>query len=153
MRSTFVKWFLLIGVTMTALFLAEQKNALSLIITNDASYISILIMSLFAGMSILLGTIAYQADVDDKEKKSKLLKRTDIVHFAADHMFTLGLLGTIIGLCMATSGSMVSNAAVSEIVAGLKVGLNTSFYTTIAGLIFSLLLQLQLLVLKDGLEE
>jgi putative copper export protein len=153
MRSTFVKWFILVGITTTALFLGEQKGALSLIITNDASYISILIMSLFVGMSIFLGVLAYHSDTANTEERAKLLKRTEVAHFAADHMFTLGLLGTMIGLCMATSGSLVTDTVVKDIVAGLKTGLNTSFYTTIAGLVFSLLLQLQLLVLKGGLEE
>ena len=153
MRSTFVKWFLLIGVTATALFLAEQKGALSLIIANDASYISILIMSLFVGMSAFLGVISYQSDTAGKQERAKLLKRTDIGHFTADHLFTLGLLGTVLGLIVATSGSLIDTASVSEIVAGLKEGLNISFFTTITGIISSLLLQLQLLVLKNGLEE
>ena len=150
---TFIKLFLLNAVILTGLVFAEFQGALSLIIRNDASYISILIMSLYVGMSIFIGILAYKSDVVNREGKDKLLKQSETAYFTADHMFTLGLLGTIIGLCIATSGSLVDNLSVTEIVAGLKTGLNVSFYTTLCGIIFSLLLQLQLLVLKKDLEE
>tara|TARA_R110002167_G_scaffold58891_1_gene166866 strand:+ start:245 stop:703 length:459 start_codon:yes stop_codon:yes gene_type:complete len=150
---TFIKLFLLNAVILTGLVFAEFQGALSLIVRNDASYISILIMSLYVGMTLFIGTLAYKSDVVNQEGKDKLLKQSEAAYFTADHMFTLGLLGTIIGLCIATSGSLVDNLSVTEIVAGLKTGLNVSFYTTLCGIVFSLLLQLQLLVLKKDLEE
>ena len=42
---------------------------------------------------------------------------------------------------------------VSEIVAGLKEGLNTAFYTTVCGIVFSLPLQVQLMILKFKLDK
>jgi hypothetical protein len=42
--TTFTKWFLLNAIAATAIFFAEQKGAISTIIQNDLSYISILIM-------------------------------------------------------------------------------------------------------------
>ena len=150
---TFIKLFLLNAVILTGLVFAEFQGALSLIIRNDASYISILIMSLYVGMTVFIGILAYKSDVVNQQGKDKLLKQSEAAYFTADHMFTLGLLGTIIGLCIATSGSLVDNLSVTDIVAGLKTGLNVSFYTTLCGIVFSLLLQLQLLVLKKDLEE
>tara|TARA_R110002020_G_scaffold402482_3_gene612682 strand:+ start:1308 stop:1766 length:459 start_codon:yes stop_codon:yes gene_type:complete len=150
---TFIKLFLLNAVILTGLVFAEFQGALSLIVRNDASYISILIMSLYISMTVFIGILAYKSDVVNREGKDKLLKQSEAAYFTADHMFTLGLLGTIIGLCIATSDSLVDNLSVTEIVAGLKTGLNVSFYTTLCGIVFSLLLQLQLLVLKKDLEE
>ena len=63
--------------------------------------------------------------------------------------FSLGLLGTIVGLIFATQGSLDSSLPTSEIVAGLKEGLNTAFYTTVCGIVFSLPLQVQLMVLHQ----
>ena len=150
---TFIKLFLLNAVILTGLVFAEFQGALSLIVRSDASYISILIMSLYISMTVFIGILAYKSDVVNREGKDKLLKQSEAAYFTADHMFTLGLLGTIIGLCIATSDSLVDNLSVTEIVAGLKTGLNVSFYTTLCGIVFSLLLQLQLLVLKKDLEE
>ena len=42
--NTFTKWFLLNAVMVTAIFFAETKGAISAIIQNDLSHISILIM-------------------------------------------------------------------------------------------------------------
>jgi flagellar motor component MotA len=141
------------AVTGTALFFAQTKGALSLIVQNDKSYLALLIMVLFAGMTIRIGQLCFHADVAKEDEKRDLTKKAEIGWFTAEHFFSFGLLGTIIGLVLATGGSLDSTNPVSEIVAGLKTGLNTAFYTTICGIVFSILLQLQLLVLKNGLSK
>jgi hypothetical protein len=151
--TTFTKWFLLAAVTVTALFLSEQKGAISLIIQNDQSYLALAIMILFLCASIFTGVLSYKADISNNEEKKELSTESNIGWFCAEHFFSLGLLGTIIGLVLATGGSLDGDKPISEIVSGLKTGLNTAFYTTICGIVFSLLLQLQLLVLKTGLKK
>ena len=154
--NTFTKWFLLNAVMFTAVFFAEQKSAVSTIIKNDLSYISILIMFLYVCVSAFVGRLCYLSDKinikKEKEAKVYLTKRADIGWFAAEHFFSLGLLGTIVGLVIATEGSLDSTMPLSEIVSGLKQGLNTAFYTTVCGIVFSLPLQVQLMILKFKLE-
>ncbi len=145
--NCFIKIFLLNIVTLTALFYAETEGAISLIISNDASYLSAVIMLLYVGMSGYLGKIAYDTDVANNNQKAVLLKKLDNGHFVAEHLISLGLLGTVVGLCFATSNSLVEGAPVNQIVAGLKAGLSIAFYTTLCGLVFSMLLQLQLLII------
>ena len=127
--NTFTKWFLLNAVMGTALFFAEQKDALSTIIKNDLSHISILIMGLYLCVSVYVGRLCYLADhmseksaAKRKKEKAYLENRMDLGWFSAEHFFSLGLLGTIIGLIFATSGSLDSSLPVGEIVAGLKEG-------------------------------
>jgi hypothetical protein len=123
-------------------------------VENDLSYISIVIMSLSVIVSGYIGRLCYLADKLTKEKdREKLLKRMDVGWFAGEHFFSLGLLGTLIGLTIATSTSLTAEAQVSDIVTGLKVGLNTAFYTTICGIVCSLPLQIQLMILKQELEQ
>jgi flagellar motor component MotA len=110
-------------------------------------------MSLFVITSGYVGTLAYRADVAKEGERRKINRQSNTGWFCAEHFFSLGLLGTIIGLVLATGGSLDGDKPVSEIVAGLKLGLNTAFYTTICGIVFSLLLQLQLMVLKSGLQK
>jgi len=154
--NTFTKWFLLNAVMFTAVFFAEQKSAVSTIIKNDLSYISILIMFLYVCVSAFVGRLCYLSDKintkKEKEAKVYLTKRADIGWFAAEHFFSLGLLGTIVGLVIATEGSLDSTMPLSEIVSGLKQGLNTAFYTTVCGIVFSLPLQVQLMILTFKLE-
>ena len=152
--KTFTKWFLLNAIVLTAFILAEQKGAVSLIIKNDLSKISIVIMLLYIGVSAFVGKLCYLADkAESTRDRQDLLKRADIGWFAAEHFFSLGLLGTILGLTIATQTSLKDTVTVSEVVAGLKVGLNTAFYTTICGIVFSLPLQIQLMILKYELDQ
>jgi hypothetical protein len=157
--TTFVKWFLLNAVMLTAFFFAETKGAISLMVKSDASYLTIVIMTLYVLVSALVGRLCYLADradsgaIKDIDERSLLSRRADIGWFAAEHFFSLGLLGTVFGLCLATATSLHEEAPVGDIVTGLKVGLNTAFYTTICGIVFSLPLQVQLMILKFKLEE
>ena len=158
--NTFTKWFLLNAVMLTGIFFAETKGAISMIIENDLSHISILIMLLYVVVSAFVGRLCYLSDKmseDAPEKRAReenyLAKRADIGWFSAEHFFSLGLLGTIVGLVFATQGSLDSSLPTSEIVGGLKEGLNTAFYTTVCGIVFSLPLQLQLMILKFKLES
>ena len=152
--KTFTKWFLFNAVVLTAVFFAEQKGAMSLIVENDLSHISVLIMALYLFFSGFVGRLCYLADkTKTGREREDLLKRADVGWFAAEHFFSLGLLGTIIGLTIATQTSLKDTGSISEIVAGLKVGLNTAFYTTICGIIFSIPLQIQLMILKDELDQ
>jgi len=155
--TTFTKWFLLNAVVLTALFLAEQREAISTMVKNDVSHITILIMVLYVLVSLYVGKLCYLADKINKKRKQDardyLAKRSDVGWFAAEHFFSLGLLGTIFGLCVATTTNLSDTAPVAQVVAGLKEGLNTAFYTTICGIIFSLPLQVQLMILKFKLEE
>lgn len=157
--TTFTKWFLLNAVVITGVLLAETKGAISLMIDNDSSYLTILIMALYVAVSIFVGRLCYLSDKlnpdkpKDEEERNRLLKKSDAGWFASEHFFSLGLLGTIIGLCMATTTSLNADAPLKEIIAGLKVGLNTAFYTTICGIVFSLPLQIQLMILKSKLEK
>ena len=155
--TTFTKWFLLNAVVLTALFFAEQRGAISLMVKNDVSHITILIMLLYVLVSAYVGRLCYLADkINEKRREAAvnyLTKRSDTGWFAAEHFFSLGLLGTIFGLCVATTTNLSDAAPVAQVVAGLKEGLNTAFYTTICGIVFSLPLQVQLMILKHKLEE
>ena len=152
--TTFTKWFLLNALMLTAAFFAEQKGWISLVIKNDLSHISIVIMSLYVVVSGYIGRLSYLADRATKgREREDVLRRMDIGWFAGEHFFSLGLLGTLIGLTIATSTSLTEEAQVGQIVSGLKNGLNTAFYTTICGIVFSLPLQVQLMILKQELDQ
>jgi hypothetical protein len=155
--NTFTKWFLLNAVMLTAVFFAQAKGAISLMVENDVSYLTVVIMTLYVIVSAMVGRLCYLADKIEKgckpQTRAQLSKHAELGWFAAEHFFSLGLLGTVFGLCVATSTSLTEGNEVSDIVSGLKTGLNTAFYTTICGIVFSLPLQAQLIILRFKLEE
>lgn len=73
--NTFTKWFLLNAVMVTAIFFAETKGAISAIIQNDLSHISILIMGLYVCVSAYIGRLCYlsgkMSQNNAKRKKEK----------------------------------------------------------------------------------
>ena len=155
--TTFTKWFLLNAVMVTAVFFAETKGAISLMVKNDISHLTIVIMVLYVIVSVVVGKLCFLSDKinkgREKEARRHLSKRAEVGWFAAEHFFTLGLLGTVFGLCVATATSLNEGTEISDIVSGLKTGLNTAFYTTICGIVFGLPLQVQLMILRFKLEE
>jgi|TARA_Y100000310_G_C20683035_1_gene817177 hypothetical protein len=142
---------------MTAVFFAETKGGISLMVKSDVSYLTIAIMTLYVVMSTYVGKLCYLADRLDTKKAEHdaqyLTRRAEVGWFTAEHFFSLGLLGTVFGLCVATSTSLNEGTEVSDIVSGLKTGLNTAFYTTICGIVFSLPLQAQLMILRFRIEN
>ena len=150
--TTFIKWFLLNAVFLTALFFAESKGAISLMVKGDISHLTIVIMALYIIVSGMVGRLCYLADKGSRSRAS-LSRRADVGWFVAEHFFSLGLLGTVFGLCVATATSLNEGTEISDIVSGLKTGLNTAFYTTICGIVFSLPLQAQLMILKFKIEK
>ena len=142
---------------VTAVFFAETKGAISLMVKNDISHLTIVIMVLYVIVSVVVGKLCFLSDKinkgREKEARRHLTKRAEVGWFAAEHFFTLGLLGTVFGLCVATATSLNEGTEISDIVSGLKTGLNTAFYTTICGIIFSLPLQAQLMILRFKLED
>ena len=154
---TFTKWFLLNAVVLTAVFFAETKGAISLMVKSDVSYLTIVIMTLYVGFSIMVGRLCYLADRikkdQEREARRHLARRAEVGWFAAEHFFSLGLLGTVFGLCLATATNLAEQAPLADIVSGLKIGLNTAFYTTICGIVFSLPLQVQLMILRFKIEK
>jgi hypothetical protein len=155
--KTFTKWFLVNAVFLTAVFFAETKGAISLMVKSDISYLTVVIMTLYVCISIMVGRLCYLSDKINKgrerEARRHLSKRAEVGWFVAEHFFSLGLLGTVLGLCVATATSLNEGSAINDIVSGLKVGLHTAFYTTICGIVFSLPLQVQLMILRFKLEE
>ena len=155
--TTFTKWFLLNAIMLTAIFFAETKGAISVMVKNDVSHLTIVIMALYLITSALVGKLCFLSDKikrgREREARKHLSKRAEVGWFIAEHFFTLGLLGTVFGLCMATATSLNEGTEISDIVSGLKVGLNTAFYTTICGIVFSLPLQAQLMILRFKIEE
>ena len=66
--TTFTKWFLLNAVMITAVYFAETKGAISLMVSNDVSHLTIVIMVLYVAISGMVGRLCFLADKLDKKK-------------------------------------------------------------------------------------
>lgn len=140
----FIKWFIIFLSILVGSYYAQTFGIFSLIIEADSSYLSLLIFGLFLVGSLNVGFLAWKYD-----KNSNVLeirRQSEVPVFIADQLTTLGLLGTIIGFCIMTN-SALTDTNVEIIVKTLKQGVSVALFTTLVGLIGSLLLNLQLFVL------
>lgn len=144
--KTFLKWFVVFGATFSAFVLAAEQGYIQQAIQNDITFLTAAIILLFFSASFFCGYVAFSLRKPNVNK-TLLGRRLKICDFISDHLTSLGLLGTLIGITFAI-GSSTQEEDVSDIISGLKNGLYTAFTTTIAGIIGSLALQLQTLIIR-----
>lgn len=157
-KNLFVKWFIIFSCILTGNIIAGSLGLFKIIIAADISHLTQIIAALFLFCSLQVGKISYDLSRDDQTLVSyrngvttKLKRKLKFLEFMADSFFTLGLMGTIIGFCYMMRGTLQESADVSTIIAQLKVGSSTKLFTTLAGIVSSLLLQYQLLIVKNDL--
>ena len=83
---------------------------------------------------------------------------TDVGWFVSESCLALGMIGTVIGflLMLGTAFSdldVTSSEALQAALASMAVGMSTALYTTLIGLVCSLIIKVQLMNLEVALEE
>ncbi len=113
----------------------------------------------------LVDARAENSDVDAGQEKSNLIEALaerlkgahELGWFVVDILLKLGLVGTIIGFILML-GSIVNTASLDvntmqKVLRQMSSGMGTALFTTLAGLIGSILLGLQYLLLDKGADE
>jgi len=152
MVKTFTRLLLLDVVTLTSAFFAHQKGLFETVIEHDVSYISSVIVLLYVGMSVFAANLAKKLDSKtlplSADDSLFFEKKLDFSWFVSSHFFNLGLMGTIIGFCYSMGASLNPGADANKIVLDLKTGTSTLMFTTLFGLVASVLLQIQTYIIQ-----
>ncbi len=143
----FLRWLLIvIPVTVVAIisgFLGLYQS----IYENDKSWISFSVLGIFVLQSIWIGYQTY----------ALRLKGTQFGWMVSDMCLTLGMIGTIVGFLMMLVGGFTvasgDTAGIQALLARFSIGLGTALYTTLVGLICSMLIKLQLFNLGYALGQ
>lgn len=109
------------------------------VITQDVSKLSVVILLIYIGVSIFIGMKSY------KKLPYDCIKTTD---FAIEELPRLGLIGTIIGFIVLfsqnISGITITNEeSVKKLIEAISLGMGTALWTTLFGVVSSLLLIVQ----------
>ena len=149
----FIKWFITFSAIIASSCIAAYYGFFSLVFTTDISRLSLFMTVLFVITSLLMGKLSY--DLSYKQIKLSILKkRLKFANFIAEILFTLGLLGTIVGFCYMMAKTLNANIDIAQIINQMKIGTSTTLFTTLVGIITSLLLQLQILFVEsDTLDQ
>jgi len=131
-------WWFVVNVGLLALALGQLKfDLFNLLLAADSTYLTFVII----GVTCLTTVAMY-------------FKITDAHWFAADAVLSIGMVGTLFGFLMVLGQSFgdidtSSVASMTEAISTLASGMSTALVTSLVGLIASLWLKLQLVILES----
>ena len=147
--SAFLKWWLLITLTVVGLSIAAYFNFIQFLYAHDLTKLSVAILALFAATSSVIGYKLWK-ERDVKKKKYGY----DVEWFVSEMMISLGMIGTVIGFIymlysVFSSLNITDTMAVQESLGKMAQGMGTALLTTLVGLVSSVLIKSQLVMVEN----
>ena len=148
-----LKWWLIFCLTLLGVGTLIYFDIHKQIYDADITKLSFLIMSIFFITSIWIGNKTYKLEKFDEYDQD-----TSVGWFVAESCLALGMVGTVTGFLLmlgtAFSNIDVSNSAsLQKALEFMAVGMSTALYTTLVGLICSLIIKVQLVNLEVAINE
>jgi len=151
--KSLLKWWLIFSLTLLGLGTCVYFNIHKDLYAADVTRLSFLIISIFTCTSIWIGTKTYKVGIQqDYNQKS------DVGWFISESCLALGMVGTVTGFLIMLGTAFenvdVTNAAtLQQALADMATGMSTALWTTLVGLVSSLIIKVQLVNLEVALNE
>jgi len=148
-----LKWWLIFCLTLLGCAIGTYFNMHNLIYDADVTKLSFLIIVIFFCTSVWIGNKTYRlGKYDDYDQDTK------VGWFVAESCLALGMVGTVTGflLMLGTAFSNIdvtNSASLQKALEFMAVGMSTALYTTLVGLICSLIIKVQLVNLEVAINE
>ena len=148
-KTPFMRWWLFFSLQLGFAISAYYWDLYNIILLNDKTKISFLIMLVFVLTTIWIGKRTYQAtqeyvyDVVD----------TDVGWFISEACLALGMIGTVSGFIIVLGSAfgaidMTNIGTLQRALSSMATGMSTALWTTLTGLVCSLSLKIQLVNLE-----
>ena len=150
--QSLLKWWLILCVILIGVFMAFYFDMHKHLYSSDQTKISMLILFIFACTSVWIGNKTYSVAVNHEYESS------EVGWFIAETCLALGMVGTITGFLLMLSTTF-SNIDVSDVatlqraLSDMALGMSTALYTTLIGLICSILIKVQLMNMEVVIDE
>ena len=148
-----LKWWLIFCLIVLGLCTCFYFDVHKNLYESDITRLSYLIISIFLCTSIWIGTKTYKVGIlQDYEQ------RTDVGWFVSESCLALGMVGTVTGFLImlgtAFANVDVTNAVtLQQALSDMAIGMSTALWTTLVGLVCSLIIKVQLVNLEVALNE
>ena len=145
-----LKWWLIFCLTLLGFGTLYHFNMHSQLYYADVTKLSFLIIIIFVFTSVWIGRKTY-----DLETTSVIDDKIDVGWFIAESCLALGMVGTVTGF-LYMLGTAFENIDITDAttlqdaLASMAKGMSTALYTTLAGLIASLIIKVQLVNYEVG---
>lgn len=144
MTKTFLKWWLAVVLQLAILGVSAFYEYHIFVLEHDTTFLSGLILLLWVVTSIFIGKYAYK-------KKTNF----EVQWFTAEQCMTIGMIGTVVGFLMMLNDSFGhldprDTEAMRQVIADMAVGLSVALLTTLNGLVASMFLKIQIVVVENS---
>jgi hypothetical protein len=145
-----LKWWLIFCLTLLGFGTLYYFNMYSQLYYADVTKLSFLIIIIFMFTSVWIGRKTYELETDFVDHKE-----IDVGWFIAETCLALGMVGTVTGF-LYMLGTAFENIDITDAttlqdaLASMAKGMSTALYTTLTGLIASLIIKVQLVNYEVG---
>ena len=147
MSKTLYIWYIQLCVNLIAFYLLYHYQIVHWVIANDVTYITSVIVAIYFSNLLLMGHITKNI-----EPFKKIDRQYEVPWFVSEQILGLGLLGTVIGFMYMLSGDLINTKlqdtdSVIKLMSTMSLSMGTALLTTATGLIASILLKSQIVLL------
>ena len=148
-----LKWWLIFCVTLLGLCTCIYFDIHKELYIADVTRLSFLIISIFICTSIWIGTKTYKVGIlQDYDQKS------DVGWFVLESCLALGMVGTVTGFLIMLGTAfenvdVTNSVTLQQALSDMATGMSTALWTTLVGLVCSLIIKVQLVNLEVALNE
>ena len=148
-----LKWWLIFCLIVLGLGACFYFDVHKSLYESDITRLSFLILIIFGCTSIWIGTKTYRVGIlQDYEQKS------DVGWFISESCLALGMVGTVTGFLIMLGTAfenvdVTNSATLQQALSDMATGMSTALWTTLVGLVSSLIIKVQLVNLEVALNE
>jgi hypothetical protein len=147
----FWKWWTINVLFTVGFVFSEYKfNSISYLIENDISYLSLVIITIFVITNIQIGIKCYNLQFNNQYLYEEDLNPN---WFNSDLVMSIGMVGTLLGFILVLNSAFTdmnpeNTDKMKEIIAQVAQGMGVAILTTLTGLISSIILKFNLVMLE-----
>ena len=151
--KSLLKWWLVFCLTLLGMCACVYFNIHKDLYAADVTRLSFLIISIFICTSVWIGTKTYKIGIhQDYNQKS------DVGWFISESCLALGMVGTVTGFLIMLGTAfenvdVTNSATLQQALADMATGMSTALWTTLVGLVCSLIIKVQLVNFEVALNE
>tara|TARA_Y100000310_G_scaffold311496_1_gene357801 strand:+ start:561 stop:1061 length:501 start_codon:yes stop_codon:yes gene_type:complete len=156
-HKLFLKWWLFSSLIAIFSVFCFYTGVFHTIWNNDITKLSFIILSLFYIQSIVCGIHTWSAGFYKNNPSSLSNNTLESGWFMSDLFLSIGMVGTVIGFISMLGGfaelDVNNTQTVQDLIKELGLGMSTALYTTLVGLVCSILLKVQYFNISQGIEN
>ena len=153
---TFWKWWTSFITVIAVTVLAQgQFGIIDFIRYNDPTYITSVVIGIAILSTLWIGYFSYLVQFKNQTPADSNMEQ---LWFIADTVMSIGMVGTLIGFLMVLTSTFTdidtsSAEEMRKVIGSLAAGMGVALLTSLAGLLSSIYLKFQLVLLEGGTDD